>query len=407
MYNSFLKYQLKSILGKKNSAWYFDKLSIEYNRKYNRDIEQALDWSLNLSRDPNFKSKSEVNGEVNSLFKLGYDLRREAIDANRDALKERGLKILLHTPPFSISVGANSWLRNLQMALIHMGVKVELFWDDLNEEMLKDANYIFGIGNYEITNTINWNIVNQHKNKSELKVLLQCTFDVEDRDAAQTFIEYYRLLNVDFFFSFDSNDFNLDFGLKQLFIKNKTDLFSIEFSANPLVHYPAEYVSGDFDFVFLGSSNYDKIERYNEYFVNVFKEYKGLVAGPGWPWSSNYELILERDRYLYSRAKIALNLHLDTQIKLSRQLNERAYIIAACGIAQVTDNPRILPEKFRKIGIVANNYKEYLNGIKGILFDENIRKELAINALNEVYEKHTVFHRIMNLFRQIPFANYA
>jgi spore maturation protein CgeB len=163
------------------------------------------------------------------------------------------------------------------------------------------------------------------------------------------------------------------------------------------MHIPSETYNPIYDYIFLGSSNYDKIERYNLFFASVVKKFNGLIAGPGWDWSKNYVYSFLRDREIYSFSKVAINLHLETQIKLKRQLNERAYIIAAFGIPQVTDNAAIIPSEFPRIGLIANSSFEFNDSIRMILNDKKLGYQLSMNAIEDVYKYHTTFHRCLKL----------
>ncbi len=388
MYNSNFKYYTKMLLGRKNEMWYFDNWNKIYYNKSSSFLKD-FDWSKNFL-------VSELTGNKknhNPIFHETLNLRLKLIENNYLLLDKEKTTILLHFPPLSFSPAAHTWMINFKTAMMHMGVKIKTFWEDLTIDNLSDVDYIIGIGAKYITDLVNWDIIKEAKKKFPFKIILQTTFDVENETHAKAFIKNYQNLGVDYFFSFDSKEFNIASGLNDLFSKLNTFLFSIEFSANPLLHFPPEFINPIYDYIFLGSSNYDKIERYNSFFPSIVKQFNGVIAGPGWDWSSNFVYSSVRDRELYSMSKIAINIHLTTQIKLNRQLNERAYIIAAYGIPQVTDNAAIINSKFPRIGLVANNANEFNDAMLTILNDNNLSHTLAINALLDTYKFHTTFDR--------------
>jgi len=397
MYNSPLKYYAKAILGPKNEMWYFDNWVRKYQKKNKRLI---LEYSNSLLSDnKNFIDNKDK--EFNELFEVGNSLRNQLFEKYTNLLQSSRIKILLHLPPIKFSPAANSWLLNFQIALSYLGIETDFFWDSLLEEQLDDVNYIIGIGAEYISNKINWPLVQKAKIKSNIKVILQTTFDVENHNDAKIFIKDYQNKGVDYFFSFDSQDFNEQSQLISLFKQNNTTLFSIEFSANPIIHYPSKFIEPKYDFVFIGSSNYDKIARYNLYFPKIVKKYNGLIIGTGWKWCNDFSHSAERDSSVYSKSKIGINIHLETQIKYKRQLNERAYILAAFGIPQITDHAAIIDLSFPEIGVVADSSKDFLDGIDYLLHNKSSANDNAFKALNAVYSNHNTFLRASNFVKQL------
>lgn len=399
MYNSNLRYYAKALLGKKNDMWYFDNLLKCYSsdcREKTKNAIQFAEKKVNLNL-----YKSNTNLSSSEVTRVGERLRLDLLKRFKNYYIHKKLSVLIHLPPIKASVGANSFLHNLGIGLDFMGVEVNYFWDNLSIEDLDGVDIIFGIGFKNFTDNINWKLINEFKKNNSLKIFLQTTFDIENSTDAKNYIDYYKSFDIDTFYSFDTDDFNMSFGLKKFFTQNNVKLFSFEFSANPILHYPIFSFNKEFDFIFLGSTNHDKINRYFNYFKPLFIKYSGLVAGPGWPWCDNYESIGDIDRFLYSNAKTSVNLHIDTQIKYKRQLNERSYILAACGIPQIIDNVPLIKDRFNRIGLISNTPTDFSNNIKLVLGSDSLQEELAINALNEVYQKHTIFTRIVDFISQL------
>ena len=107
---------------------------------------------------------------------------------------------------------------------------------------------------------------------------------------------------------------------------------------------------------------------------------------------------LDKDRYLYARAKVGLNLHLEEQLDWANELNERTYILAACGVPQLLDDPALLPSRFDKNGLfIADSPAEYTELFEYILNHPDKAKQKTLLAQREVFEKHTWFHRAEKL----------
>ncbi len=395
MYNSNFKYYAKMLLGRKNEMWHFDN----WARKYASTQGKALKIYSDVNSGINFEKKELVN--KNPLFKLSCELRDACIIKNLNFFKDQNLKVALHIPPIAYSPAANSFFCSLKSTLEHMGILVYSFWDDFDDNELLETNYVFGIGAEYVTNFINWDRLNSIKKKAKFKILLQASFDILNKKSAIDFINYYKLKGVDSFFSFDFEYFNHNSGLSNFFAEHGTQLLSIPFSANPLVHFPLEYDNKIIDYTYVGSINYDKIYRYNQYFPNIINsKYSGLIIGPGWPWSKSFKYNVERDRLIYAHSKVALNLHLEYQININGQLNERAYILTAFGIPQVIDKVLDIEKNFPEIGTIADTPEEYINLVTTLVNNPEQGISNSKKAMIALYASHTSFHRVKYLFDQ-------
>ncbi len=171
-------------------------------------------------------------------------------------------------------------------------------------------------------------------------------------------------------------------------------VFSIEFGANPLIHYPVPETDRDLNYVFLASVNPAKWPRYFAYLTRIFSKYPGFLDGPGWSFVGKRVVPLKRDRYLYARARVGLNLHADEQIDWANELNERTYILAACGVPQLVDNPALLSARLNKDGLfVADTPDEYTALFDFILHNPDQAAARALIAQRQVFTEHTWFHR--------------
>jgi spore maturation protein CgeB len=108
------------------------------------------------------------------------------------------------------------------------------------------------------------------------------------------------------------------------------------------------------------------------------------------------------NRFLYARAKVGINLHLEDQIVWANELNERTYTLAACGVPQLVDNPKLLRARFSDGAMFqANSPKEYFDLFQHMLDSPKDAQAKAAVALEEVYAKHTTFHRAEMFITQL------
>ena len=114
----------------------------------------------------------------------------------------------------------------------------------------------------------------------------------------------------------------------------------------------------------------------------------------------------ETHKFLYARGKIGINLHIDDSIAWASELNERTYILAACGIPQLVDNAKLLPKRFCDTSLFcAQNPKEYIELFEYMLHNPEECQKRALLALDEVYAKHTTFHRAEDFILQLGELN--
>jgi spore maturation protein CgeB len=179
-------------------------------------------------------------------------------------------------------------------------------------------------------------------------------------------------------------------------------IISVEFGANPLVYYPVPGVTPDLDYVFLGSSNRRKQERYVRYFSRIVKHHVGLFQGPGFRFTHVDHIKPARDRYLLSRGRVGLNLSVPSQLSFPAELNERTYQLAACGVPQLIDHPQLLFKRFPQNAVFCGSEPdEYYRLFLHMLDQRDEARDRAMNALHTVYRRHSTFHRAADFLRGI------
>ena len=132
------------------------------------------------------------------------------------------------------------------------------------------------------------------------------------------------------------------------------------------------------------------------------KNYPGFLDGPGWKQVKSFSFKRERDRYIYARAKVGLNIHLPEQINWACELNERTYQLAACGVPQLIDHPMLLNKIFGHASFfIADSAKEYEEIFNALMSNPQMGVDKALCAQREVFAAHTTLHRAKSLIDQL------
>jgi len=170
------------------------------------------------------------------------------------------------------------------------------------------------------------------------------------------------------------------------------------FGANILHYFPVAGFVRDIDYVVIAT----KKREHTILMKDIVGRNYGFIDGPGWKHAPNFKFNRDRDRYIYARAKIGLNAHIPDQLEWANEINERTYQLAACGVPQITDHPKLLDKLFSKDALfVADTPKQYTEFFKVIINDPTIGQERAIIAQKEAFDKHTTFHRADSFMRQL------
>lgn len=374
--------------------FYYFQISINGNTKINHN--NILEWCTSQKDIP-------VTNESSEIVKLGQKLRQKVLSDFSNKFIDSEDVILIHLPSKEISPGGYSLFINMIDSFSFIGIKSHaLNWDESFEDSYRTykPTIFLSSDNLEYKSKIDWDFVLKCKEEFNLKVGLTASLEEYGNTSLKSRLEW-AINKIDFFYSFRAPEYFNNRLEYRLFNEYGFKILTVEFGANPLYYYPVESETKDLDYVFLASSNLDKQKTYFNFLPNIVKEYCGFINGPGWNFCSK-SLPREFHRFAYARAKIGLNLHIDDSLFYASELNERTYILAACGIPQLIDNPKLLSYRFSKDAVmVANNSDEYSYKFRWLLSNHEEANKMAINALEEVYNNHTSFHRAENFYIQL------
>lgn len=307
------------------------------------------------------------------------------------------LRILIHVPSPQVSPGGYSLFKNLLMGLRFIGVKAELMeWDGSIERSLRSFQpTVFLTSDHHLyLERINWDSLAEYRASNDLRLGLTASLEEYGNSALSPRLRWAHEHGVDFYYSFRSKEYLRERPEYRPFFDEGYDIGSVEFGANPELYAPSGGQPRDVDFVFLGSAHSDKWERYIEFFEGIVTSRVGFIDGPGWLGAPDFQFNPARDRFVYARAKVGLNLHIENQIEFASELNERTYMLAICGIPQVIDNPKLLRFRFSEDSMfIGETPAAYCSAFEYALNDQEEARRRALSAQREVILNHTVWHR--------------
>lgn len=343
------------------------------------------------------------------IVRQGYLLINKLKDDFRNKyLNKTKLKILIHVPDPKSSPGGYSLFNNLYEGLDYIGVLVKkLEWNEQIESYLDTFKpNVFITSDYkQYLDRINWQVICDYKKKNALKVGLTASIAEYGNTPLLQRLDWAKKNAIDFYYSFRSPEYLSSRKEYKPFFENGYKVFSVEFGANILRFYPVPNILRDLDYSFMASVNPTKWCRYINYFKNIMSKNVGFIDGPGWKKIKTCNQISgspDVDRYIYSRTKIGLNLHLKEQIDWPSEVNERTYMLAVCGVPQLIDNPKLLGMRFPSGCLfIAETPEKYTKLFRQILNGEINTEENVLRAQAHVINNHTNLHRAESFVSQL------
>lgn len=339
------------------------------------------------------------------IVKRGDELRNAVLNEFHNKYRSiTALRVLIHVPPANISPAGFSIFTNLVDTLVYLGIPCQrLEWNDKISGHLTTfaPTVLMTSDSTDYLQRLDWKAIKNYKASHGIRIGLTASIEAYGNSPLQGRLQWAKKNGIDFYYNFGAPEYLKARKDYSKFFEEGYEIHSIEFGANPLLYFPVDGIDRDIPFVFLGSSNADKQKRYIEWFGQIVNEYPGFINGPGWK-GMNSSIPMNLNKFIYARAKVGINLHIDDQVTWGRELNERTYTLAACGIPQLIDNPKLLLGRFSKGAMFhASSPKEYLDLFHCILASPDEAQARASLSLEEVYKKHTTFHRAEGFIKQL------
>ena len=378
----------------------------QFNYLFNADTLLSHDFVLAEAEAALLNQQSHENIElclnsIDPVVRQGTRLKMDLEARMKDSCANSAERILIQVPDARFSPAGYSLFSNLIESLNYIGVAARaLGWDEDVRNVLESfkPTILLSSDNHEYLNRIDWNSVNQYKQRLSLRVGLSAALEEYESTPLLPRLAWAKQQQIDFYYSYRDEDYVRSRLEYQPFFDAAYQIIYIPFGANILHYYPVAGFKRDLNYVLMASRKREHIQ----YLKNIMKEYSGFLDGPGWKQVKHFEFKRERDRYIYARAKVGLNVHLPEQIDWACELNERTYQLAACGVPQLIDHPMLLNKVFgRESFFIADSPAEYEALFRELMNNPQLGIDKALHAQREVFAAHTTLHRAQSLVDQL------
>lgn len=361
---------------------------------------------LALKGKENYESEVACTFSNDPVVQQGYALKKQVEKQFNNVFAGKNVeRIIIHVPDSAFSPAGYSLFTNLAECLGYVGVPTRVMgWNDNTGEVMESFNptILLTSDHASYLERIDWTAIRKYREANRLKVGLTASLAEYDNTPLDQRLAWAKTHEISFFYTFRDEAYVYDRKEYRPFFDAGYKILYLPFGANILHYYPVAGFNRDIDFVLIAT----KKREHTIFMKDIVKRNFGFIDGPGWKHASHFQFNRDRDRYIYARAKVGLNVHLPEQINWSCELNERTYQLAACGVPQVIDHPKLLDKLFSKNAFfIADTVKEYTNYFNLIINDPKAGQERALISQREVFEKHTTFHRADSFVRQLTALN--
>lgn len=310
-------------------------------------------------------------------------------------------RILIQVPPPAYSPAGYSLFTNLAESLEFIGVPTRILdWDADTQQALEGfrPTVLLTSDHESYLARIDWAGIARYKQSTRLRVGLTASLEEYENTPLKGRLEWAARHDVDFYYTFRDEGYVTTRAGYRPFFEAGYKMVYLPFGANILHYYPVAGFERDLDFVIMATRK----SEHMSYMKDIARRHAGFIDGPGWKHVRNFRFNRERDRYIYARAKVGLNVHLPEQIEWACEVNERTYQLAACGVPQLVDHPKLIDTLFSRDALyVADTPAEYARMFREIMARPERAVERALLAQKEAFARHTTFHRADAFVRQL------
>ena len=335
---------------------------------------------------------------VRQGWALKQEVERQFRNLHASSSTER---ILIHVPGAIHSPAGYSLFTNLAESLEFLGVATcMLDWDAHTQTVLEEfrPTVLLSSDDEAYRSRIDWHAIKSYKRSQQLRLGLTASLEEYGNTSLRDRLAWAGKNGVDFFYTFRDEGYVRQRESYRPFLDGRYPMLFLPFGANILHYYPVAGFERDLDYAIMATRKAEHMS----YMKGVVGKYTGFIDGPGWKHVRNFRFNRERDRYIYARAKVGLNVHLPEQLLWASEVNERPYQLAACGVPQLTDHPKLIDRLFGSDALyIADSPVDYASQFSRILSEPGMAIEHALLAHREVYARHTTFHRADSFLRQL------
>lgn len=347
----------------------------------------------------------DINACLNStdpIVRQGWELKLLLEKQFKDKLaSDKSERILIQVPAPDYSPAGYSIFTNLAESLSFIGISTDIIhWDsDINEKLDSfRPTTLLSSDHVGYLSRIDWSAVRDYKRNSKLKVGLTASLAEYENTPLKERLDWAIKNDVNFYYSFRDSGYVTSREEYKPFFDAGFQIIYLPFGANILHYYPVSGIERDLNYALLASRK----SEHMSYLKNLVRYRSGFIDGPGWRHVKSFNFNRDRDRYIYARALVGLNIHLPEQIKWACELNERTYQLAACGVPQLIDHPKLLDKIFSTNAMyVADTPQQYFELFMEIIANPDSARVKALLAQKELFQNHTTFHRSHDFFIQL------
>lgn len=396
-----LKHYIKVIIGKSDAWWFFEQFQKNINDRTLTQHQGIIRWAEDcLAHRETLEDPRKYLNSTNQIVRQGWQLKKEVEKNFKNVHSDlTSVRILVHVPDEKMSPGGFSLFQNIVEGFKFIGIATEILnFNDPTKAKLESfrPSILITSDHKSYLDKMDWDAIKAYRASNVLRIGLTAGLEEYGNTPLISRLNWAKQHAIDFYYTYRTREYVNTRKEYQPFHDANYPIFPLPFGVNPLIYYPVPLnEQKDLDYIFIASAQgKSKGEKYYDYLRPIVRRYSGLISGPGWPHDPDFYFNRDRDRYLYARAKIGINIHLDEQIRWPCEVNERTYQLAACGIPQVVDHAKLLDTLFSPEAVyVANTPQEYKKHFDSIISNPAEAERRALIAQKEVFEKYTTFHR--------------
>lgn len=347
-----------------------------------------------LARRDQHEGEAACLASPDPVVRQGWALKQQVEAEFRNRYAGRtDERVLIHVPGAIHSPAGYSLFTNLAESLEFIGVPTRMLeWDADTGEVLEAfrPTVLLSSDDEAYRSRIDWAAIARYKQAQRLRVGLTASLEEYGNSPLAARLAWARQSGVDFYYTFRDEDYVRTRSGYRPFFDAGYPMVYLPFGANILHYYSVAGFERDLDYVIMATRKAEHMSHMK----GIVGRYTGFIDGPGWKHVHDFRFNRERDRYIYARARVGLNVHLPEQLQWACEVNERTYQLAACGVPQLVDHALLLDKLFGPESLfIAETPAQYRQLFREIIAEPDRTRQRALQAQREVMAAHTTFHR--------------
>lgn len=153
---------------------------------------------------------------------------------------------------------------------------------------------------------------------------------------------------------------------------------------------------------FAGTKSLRKEQDMQLGFSSILNKYHDDILKIGSGWSKQDIHPSELGMY-HATSIINLNFHRDFQLNSKNEVNERTFIIPACGGFELTDRPKALSHFLNdeEVCSIDTTKDSFLDAFEYYLTQPDKRLDYVLKGMKKVWDEHTLYSRLFNFCKFI------